>query len=191
MQSKPENIMILNRLIWPYKARRESGLLSVKVDGYEHLVKIYFELGMVVGLSMGIMKNEACLEILSQCRPLSSTFIKDYKTPAFAVADKEAAGRLEDLFTIYPVTGTKSDSKTASLASVSSDNLLKLETDYIDMIGPIGKMLVDSFYNDCGYKRGQDMPALIYTQLIERLKEELPDEYQTSFAAKYAIGMAL
>ena len=61
----------------------------MQVEGYEHLVKIYFELGMVVGLSMGNLKNESCLDTLTQCKPLSATFMKGYKTPDFAVAKRD------------------------------------------------------------------------------------------------------
>jgi hypothetical protein len=191
MQSKSENIMSLKKMVWPYKEKRESGLLSVKVEGYEHLVNIYFELGMVVGLSMGNMKNESCLDTLTQCKPLAATFIKGYKAPDFVVAKREEAGKLEELFALYPVTGGKTTGENASTVSVSASNILKLEKDFIDIIGPIGKMLIDTFYADNGYSRGQDMPSSLYSQLIEKLKEELPSQHQPTFAAKYAIGLAL
>jgi hypothetical protein len=189
MQPKSENIMSLKKMVWPYKEKRESGLLSVRVEGYEHLVNIYFELGMVVGLSMGNLKNESCLDTLTQCKPLGATFIKGYKAPDFVVAKREEAGKLEELFALYPVTGGKISGE--SVPVVSAANILKLEKDFIDIIGPIGKMLIDAFYSDNSYSRGQDMPSSLYSLLIEKLKEELPSQHQPTFAAKYAIGLAL
>jgi hypothetical protein len=191
MRPEFENIRRLNILAWPYKEKRESGLLSVKVEGYEHLVKIYFELGTVVGLSMGNMKNESCLDVLTRCNPLGSSFIKGYKVPDSAVAEKDAAARLEELFALYPVTGAKTAGESAPAVSVSADNILKLEKDFIEIIGPIGRMFIDAFYSEYGYRRGQDMPAPLYSQLFETLRTELPDQYQPAFAAKNAIGAVL
>ena len=185
-----ENIRRLNILAWPYKEKKESGLLSVKVEGYEHLVKIYFELGTVVGLSMGLMKNESCLDALILCKPLGSSFIKGFKAPEAVIAGKEDAGKLEELFALYPVTGGITDGGKAPAVSVSADNILKLEKDFIDIMGPVGRMLIDAFYSEYSYKHGQDMPVPLYGQLLEKLRAELPGQHQSAFAAKNAIGRA-
>jgi hypothetical protein len=190
MQTDFENIRRLNILAWPYKEKRESGLLSVKVDGYEHLVKIYFEHGTVVGLTMGNMKNESCLDALILCKPLAATFISGFKTPDFAVAGKEDAGKLEELFALYPVTGGRTNGGKASAVSVSADNILKLEKDFIDIIGPIGRIFIDAFYSEYSYKHGQDMPAPLYSQMLEKLGAELPGQHQAAFASKNAVGPA-
>lgn len=182
--------MSLIMLAWPYRVKRETGLLSVMLEGQQHLVKIYFEHGLVVGLSMGNVKNDACLELLVKCKPLSTTFINNYKVTDSIIAAKEEAARLDEFFTLKPGTGSKTFEvrSAATVVNISSDNLVRLEKDYIDMLGPIGKMMIDSFYADSGYKRGQEMPVPLYSQLIERLREELPAEYQLSFGAKYAIN---
>jgi hypothetical protein len=189
MRPELENISRLNILVWPYKEKRETGLLSVKVDGYEHLVKIYLDLGMVVGLSMGNMKNESCLDTLAQCRPLGSTFLRGFKVPDYAVAEKEDAARLEELFTLYPVTGGKTAGEKAPAASVSADKIRKLEQEFIDLIGPIGTIFIEAFYSEYSYRRGQDMPAHLYSQLFDQLRTELPSQYQAAFAAKNAIRL--
>jgi hypothetical protein len=177
MKENSENIVSFKKLVWPYREKRQSGLLSIKVDGNEHLLNIYFELGMIVGLSVGSLKNVSCIDSISQCKPLGATFMKGCKAPDFMVATKDEAKKLEELFAVYSV--------------VSAGNIAKLEKNFIDIIGPIGKMLIDSFYSDVGYRRGQDMPSLLYIQMIGKLKEELPIEDQTTFAARYAFGPAL
>ena len=174
---KSENIMSLKKIVWPYREKRESGLLSIKVDGNEHLLNIYFERGMIVGLTVGSLKNVSCIDNISQCIPLSATFMKGFKAPDFVVATKDEAKKLEELFAVYSV--------------VSAENIDKLEINFIDIMGPIGKMLIESFYSEVGYRRGQDMPALLYSQMIGKLKEELPIEDQTTFDARIAFGSAL
>ena len=177
MNEKSENIVSLKKLIRPYRENMESGLLSIKVDGNEHLLNIYFELGMIAGLSVGSLKNVSCIDSISQCKPLGATFMKGFKAPGFVVATKDEAKKLEELFAEYSV--------------VSAENIDKLEKNFIDIIGPIGKMLIDSFYSEVGYLRGQDMPSLLYIQMVGKLKEELPIEDQTTFAEKYAFRLAL
>lgn len=193
MQSDSENIMNLQNLISPYKAKGDTGLLSIKVEGNEHLVKIYFNLGMVVGLSIGTLKNEACLNILGKCKPMNATFMKGYKTPDSVATDKaEIDSKLEGLFASYPVTGgTTIAGSDAQTVAVRANDLLKLEADFINIIGPIGKMIVDNVYSEIGYSRGNDMPSPLYSRLIDRLKGELPSQHQPTFAAKFAIGLAL
>jgi hypothetical protein len=82
-------MMNIKKLLSQYKHKKDSGLLSVKVAGNEHLLKIYFELGMVVGLSIGTLKNEACFDILTECKPLEASFIKGCRTPDGATAKKK------------------------------------------------------------------------------------------------------
>jgi hypothetical protein len=139
MEAKSENIMSLKKLVSPYKEKRDSGLLSVKVEGHEHLLKIYFELGMVAGLSIGTLKNEACFNMLGTCKPVGATFMKGYKTPDFVTADKnEINNKFEELFASYPITGGMTTGTDSHAVKVRADDIRKLEDDFINIIGPIG-----------------------------------------------------
>lgn len=193
MTSQSENIMGLQKLVMPYKKKKDSGLLSVKVEGYEHLIKIYFDLGLVVGLSMGNLKNDECLSILGSCKPKEATFMKGYKAPDFCAGEKsDIDHKLEEMFSSYPVRGAVAaqDGEDKKM-SVRADLIVKLEAEFINIIGPIGKMIIDSVYSEIGYQRGADMASLHYTVLIDRLRAELPEQHQATFSAKYAIGLAL
>jgi hypothetical protein len=178
-------------LVWPLKAKKESGLLSVKVEGQERLVNIYFEQGKVVGITIGHMKNAACLDALAQSSPLESAFMKDCKVPDFVVAPEEDIKKLEALFALYPVTARETFGGKGTEVNVKADVLIKLERDFVEIIGPIGKMIVDAYCEEFGYKRGQDMPASLYCQLFEKLKADLPVQYQSAFAAKKVVGPGL
>jgi len=191
MEAQSENIMGLKKLVRPYKEKKDSGLLSVKVEGHDHLLKIYFELGMVAGLSIGTLKNEACFDMLSKCRPLEATFMKGFKTPDFVANKSEINNKLEELFASYPVTGGTSAGKGTHTVNVKADDLVKLENDFVNIMGPIGKMVLDTIYSDIGYSRGTDMPSSLYSQLFDKLNEELPDQHRASFAATYAMGLGL
>ena len=193
METGSDNIMSLIQLVLPYKQKKDSGLLTVKVEGYENLLKIYFELGMVAGLSIGTLKNEDCFNVLGKCKPIGSTFMKGYKKPdIFAGDNKEINSKFDQLIASYPVTGgTSTGMGAAQMVHVRADDLLKLENDVINIMGPVGKMILENLYSELSYTRGTDMPSPVYSQLLDKIKGELPSQHQPTFAAKYAIGLAL
>jgi len=193
METGSDNIMSLIKLVLPYKQKKDSGLLTIKVEGYENLLKIYFELGMVAGLSIGTLKNEDCFNMLGKCRPIGATFMKGYKAPDLVAADKkEINNKFDQLIASYPITGGTSTGTGASkVVHVRADDLLKLENDVINIMGPVGKMILETLYAELGYTRGVDMPSPMYSQLLDKIKGELPSQHQPTFAAKYAIGLAL
>ena len=192
MHLRSENIMSLHELVRPYQEKKDSGLLSVKVDGFEYLLKIYFVYGMVVGLSIGALKNKECFDVLGKCKPVDATFIQGYKPPDFIVADKEEVRKkLEELFASYPLTGGTIIGDGADTVKVTAKDIAKLEADFINIIGPIGKMVVDTVYSEIGYARGKDMPSNLYSHMIDKLRGEIPSQHQSSFTAKYALGLAL
>jgi hypothetical protein len=123
---------------------------------------------------------------------VTATFLKGYKKPDFVAADNAMDNKLEELFAAYPVTGgTTTPGEDAPTVTVRADQIRKLEDDFINIIGPIGRMVIDAAYSEIGYSHGKDMPSPLYTRLIDRLQGELPSEHRPTFAAKYAIGLAL
>ncbi len=192
MEAISDNIMNLKKIVWPYKEEKNSGLLSVKVEGHEHLLNIYFELGMIVGLSMGTLKNEACLNALGTCHPMNATFLKGFKTPNFVSKDNASIdNKFEELFASYPVTGSTTTGNDAHTVTVSATDLRTLEDEFINIMGPIGKMILDTTYSELGYRLGMDMHTSLFSRLIDRLKGELPSQHRSTFIAKYAMGLAL
>jgi hypothetical protein len=185
-------MMSIKNLLSQYKEKKDSGLLSVKVEGNEYLLKIYFELGMVVGLSIGTLKNEDCFDVLGNCRPMEASFIKGYRTPDFAANHKEEINdRLDGFLATYPVISSITAGNGQPAEKIPSQDIHKLETAFIDLIGPLGKMIIETAYSDIGYRRGADMLPREYSRLIDKLQEALPPEHRSSFAAKYAMGLAL
>lgn len=188
MQEKLDSIGSLKKMVRTYKESKHSGLLSVKVDGNDYLVKIYFELGMIVGMSMGALKNESCLNELNKCKLVNATFIKNCKVPSFTTVGKvEINHKLEEFFGFSPVTGLPTPGKETHAINTSIEHLQQLEKDVTEILGPISKLLIDSIYADIGYSHDKEMSPLLYSQLIDRLKRELPSEHQSVFAAKYTI----
>jgi len=182
------NVEILKKMLFPYKENTQSGLLSVKVEGNDHLVKIYIEYGIIVGMSMGALKNELCLDALKNCKPVDATFIKDCKAPSFTASGKtETNNKLEEFFGFSSSLGLQKSEKELHATNVSIKHLQKLEQDVTDILGPITKILIDSIYAEIGYSKDKEMSAFLYKQLIDKIKKELPREQYSAFLEKYMI----
>ncbi|HTG00654.1 MAG TPA: hypothetical protein VK654_08720 [Nitrospirota bacterium] len=165
-------------------------MLSIKVEGNEHLLKVYFDLGMVIGLSLGTLKNEDCFNFLAKCKPLEASFFKGYKIPETIAGSKENINSRLDSFLEPSSTGAGTNS-SGTERMINAAAVQKLEAAFIDLIGPLGKMLIKTAFADLDYAPGADMSIGQYGKLIDRLRESLPQEHQASFAAKYAMGFTL
>ncbi len=165
---------------------KDSGLLSIKLDGESHLLKIYLENGEVVSLSLGTCKNEDCIKRLHTVVPLDHSFLKGAKSPATANVPLTQK--------IIEITGTNdSGSKAEGIpvnpgVTIKPQTIAAVEENVVEIIGPIGKMIVDKIFSKLSYSRGNTMSAEDYSYLLELLMKELPAEEQTSFIEKYRKG---
>ncbi|PKL52277.1 MAG: hypothetical protein CVV37_02185 [Nitrospira bacterium HGW-Nitrospira-1] len=163
---------------------KDSGLLSIKIEGDSHLLKIYLDNGEVVALSLGLCKNEDCLKKLNGAVALDHSFLKGVKSPM--PANVPLTPKLIELI------GGSSDAGLMAEAIPSSPGvnirpqiIASLEEEFIGLIGPIGKMLVDNIFSKISYSRGNSMQAEDYSYLLESIKKELPDQEQVSFIARH------
>jgi len=116
--------------------------------------------------------------------------MKGFKTPDFITSDHASIdNKLKEVFAAYPVTGSTTTGNDAQ--TVSANDIHRLADEFINIMGPIGKMILDTTYLDFGYLRGTDMPSSLYSLMIDRLKDELPSQHKPTFIAKYAMGLAL
>lgn len=178
--------MNLPDILRKYLRIKDSGLLSIKLDGESHLLKIYLENGEVVSLSLGTCKNEECLKQLNNVTPLEHSFLKGVKPHVQA---KEPLTR--KIFEIAGIADAEIKAKGTSDSSgisIQPQKVIAVEENVVEIIGPIGKIIVDKIFSKLSYSRGNTMSAEDYSYLLELLMKELPAEEQTSFIEKYRKG---
>lgn len=175
--------MNLTDIFKKYIRTKDSGLLSIKIEGDNHLLKLYFERGEVVSISLGGCKNDECLKKMNRVIPVEYSFIKGVKPPA--KTDLPLTERLMELLGIAnagPVSGIQSQGIDTS---IQPQTVTVLEEEFIDMIGPIGKMIIDNAFSEISYRRGNPMPEDDYSLLLETIVKELPASQRSMFSEKY------
>ncbi|MEK6693660.1 MAG: hypothetical protein AABY44_09575 [Nitrospirota bacterium] len=180
--------MNLTDIFKKYIRTKDSGLLSIKIEGDNHLLKLYFERGEVVSISLGGCKNDECLKKMNKVIPVEYSFIKGVKPPARAVIPLT-----EKIMELTGITIPESGSET--LHSGRNNNIIQpqmvtdLEEGFIEMIGPIGKMIIDNVFSEISYTRENPMPQGDYSHLLKVLTKKLPVLQQALFSNKYRLGM--
>ncbi len=177
---------LLSPLIGKYLRSKDTGLLSIKIEGESYLLKICFDSGEIVSLSLGACKNEECLRRLDGVVPVEHSFLPGMKptTPA-------KAPLTEKVIAIVGTAGSETVAEPAPsrpAVAVQPQTVKALEEEFIELIGPIGKMLSDTVFAGLSYSRGNLMPLEDYSRLVDSLAKELPDQHQAPFVAKHRKG---
>ncbi|MDX9715421.1 MAG: hypothetical protein RBT37_08335 [Dissulfurispiraceae bacterium] len=177
--------MNISDIIKKYYRTRETGLLSVKVVGQSHLLKIYFADGEIIHLSMGTCKNNECFNRLTDLTPAEHFFVKGVKAPGTL-----GAPITETLLNFLDINKDLIDSigsSSAAADAVQTSKVSAAEREFLDIIGPIGAVILDSLYSRFLYKKGAPMPSDDFNILIDSLAKELPAQYRPPFAQKYKV----
>ncbi|MBN2654686.1 MAG: hypothetical protein JXR79_06190 [Nitrospirae bacterium] len=177
--------MNISDIIKKYYRTRETGLLSVKVEGQSHLLKIYFSEGDIVHLSMGTCKNNECFNRLTDLTPSEHFFVKGVKAPGAL-----GAPITETLLNFLDINKDSIDSSGSSSAAgdtVQASKVSVAEKEFLDIIGPIGAVMLDSLYSRFSYKKGSPMPSDDFNLLIDSLAKELPAQYRPPFSQKHKV----
>lgn len=173
--------MGLAEIIKQYLRKGDSGVLSVKLQDETHLLKVYIENGEVVYVTLGTLKNDECFSRLKNALPVEHFFLKGVKPP-----QKIEGGCTEKLIEALGLpSGESLEAKTGVM--VPAEDVRKLEADFIELIGPIGKLIIDELFSKIAYSRGNPISEEEYRMLVESLSKELPVSEQGRFRTKYKI----
>lgn len=163
--------------------KNDSGLLSIKIEGESHLLKVYFDRGEVTSISIGTCKNEECLKRLNNVIPIEYSFIKGVPPPTRT--GLPLTEKIMELSGIAIAESSPELPSAAQGASIQPQMVADLEEGFVEMIGPIGRIIIDNVFSEISYKRGNPMLAEDYSYLLKTLIEELPVRQQTLFSEKY------
>ncbi len=173
--------MGLAEIIKLYVTKAESGVLSVKLKDEPHLLKVYLDKGEVVYVTLGTLKNEECFLRLKNTVPVEYFFLKGVTPP-----HKVEGGCTEKLIEALGLPSAEA-LKASTGVTMPPQNVQRLEAEFIELIGPIGKLIIDELFSKIAYSRGNPMPQENYIMLVDALAKELPASEQGRFSSKYKI----
>lgn len=162
-------------------ATEGTGQLALKFADTTHLCKIFIEDGEAVFIKLGTLSPEETLEFIRDKTLVEANFIKGFKTrkqlPA-PVTDRLLAAHpdadTDESLSFQPAANTNA-------RFISARTISKLINDYIDVVGPLGVVMMENYIKNLGYARGADMESNDYVELLKRLINDIPQDERNEF----------
>jgi hypothetical protein len=155
---------------------KETGLLSVKIKGGQHLLKVYFVQGQVTNLQFGMSRNNECFRVLDTPDVESMHFMKDVRSP---VQGSDTNGLTQTLCSHLGNPGLTRQGSSDAL--VKPDKVAQTVNDFIAIVGPIGQIALSELYDKLGHRLGDPMPGDNFFQFVTQLAAELPERHRAAY----------
>ncbi|WP_321531627.1 hypothetical protein [uncultured Desulfuromonas sp.] len=165
-------------------AAEGTGQLALKFADTTHLCKISIENGEAVYIKLGTLSPEETLAEIAGKELIEANFIKGFsprkrlESPITAQLVGEESGDVS--------SNVSSETRHIVTSSIPGDVVLRLMNDYIDIVGPLGVVIVEKFIKTTGYVRGEAIDAAIYTALLEQLLIDIPESMREEFQSNHS-----
>lgn len=169
---------------------KKTGMLSVGLKGDASLFKIFFRDGAIYHITHGSCRNMECLADLGRLQTDTGFFMPDAHvdtaTPLTA-STGEIVGRIRELGkTIRWSTGPAASEAQAQAGTIVDPGVIaSMEEELINLVGPVGSMLIERVYAECGSKRGTPVPKRDFRKLVECIGKQLPEDQKKIFLGRF------
>ncbi len=162
-------------------AAEGTGQLALKFSDTSHLCKVDIEDGEAIFIKLGILSPEDTLLAISGKILLEANFIKGFKTKkrlpepiTDQLVGASAVSKLERSVVLK-------QSDVAAGLSVSPQNVSKMINNYVDIVGPLGVVMMENYIKKISYVQGSEMNSNDYSELLEKVINDLPESFRDNF----------
>lgn len=160
---------------------KKTGLLSIVVKSTGNHFKMFFQEGEVYHVTCADSRDLDCLATVDRLEFSECFFVPGVKLDVRGENIPPTAAIIKHLETAAKTV----ESRSPPGVNIQPPVITDVEEEFIELIGPIGKMIVDNIFSEISYSRGNPMPSDDYSCLLESLIKELPAKQQDVFRAKY------
>ena len=174
--------MNLASIFRKYLSGNESGQLVIKFAGENHLCKVAIEAGHAVYLTCGTLGPAEALGYIAGKTPTGANFI-----PGVPARRKLATPLDERLLTLAGANQTPAPAAVAAGGAdpVAAKQVEETINDFIDLVGPLGTVLVGNILGRLGCRRGEQMQQEHFARFLSALQQEIPEESRRQFQARH------
>jgi len=167
-------------------AMEGTGQLALKFADLPHLCKIAIEDGEAVFIKLGLLSPEETLQAIRDKTLLEANFIQGYKPrKRLPQPITEQLIGFESESSKSSLTSTTEASAISSGRFVSVQNISMMINHYVDIVGPLGVVMMENYVKALGYTQGQQMDSNSYNDLLDKLLIDLPEGGRAEFIAKH------
>ena len=163
-------------------AQEGTGQLALKFAGTSHLCKIFIEDGEAVFIKLGLLSPEETLLEIANKSLIEASFIKGFKSR------KRLPNPITDQFIGEPSVGDNQGKVGSSKSSgislgrfVSAQNISRMINHYVDIVGPLGVVMMENYLKVLGHVPNQEMDSNSYNDLIGKVILDLPETDRAEF----------
>ncbi len=170
-----------------YLKSQGTGQVVIKLKGESHLLKLNLESGEVVYISIGNKPPDETIEYIKDKEIEEVNFIEGIK-PVKKV-DPPLTERILNLFGIDegPSAASPDISPTLTMKPeeiVSPEKVQAVMDIFIDIVGPLGPVLLENIIKRLNYEKGKAMDGATYSEFLSHLLKEIPEEKRRPFKDK-------
>jgi hypothetical protein len=176
-----------------------TGILSVSVKNDEALLKIFFRGGSIYHITHGTCRDMECITKLPGLDiergffiPGARVDLSDHTIPPTeeVISQIRNTGKMvrweESASSRMESSREAGTARTGSQETiVDAGTLARMETELVNIAGPIAPILLSNAYSKCNIKKGVPITTLEFRRLIAIVSERLPEEQKASFAARF------
>ncbi len=166
--------MELSVVLKRFFGKNRSGQIIIKLEEAEHLLKIYLQEGKVVYATMGRQKGKQLLKAIKDAKVREASFIEGVSPPSTSFED----------MTEFFLSITNSTEGDTDKSEVSAEEIERLENAFVEIVGPIGTILIENIFQEMAYKKGEPMDGNAYNLLLSRLLQEIPPDRREDFNSR-------
>lgn len=164
-------------------AAEGTGQLALKFADTSHLCKVDIEDGEAVFIKLGVLSPEDTLSAINGKTLLEASFIKGFRArkrlpqpiTAQLVGDNAASESVHS--TVFSTT----QSTVAAGHSVSAQDVSKMINHYVDIVGPLGVVMMENYIKKISYVQGNEMNSNDYNELVGKVLHDLPEAFRDNF----------
>jgi hypothetical protein len=184
----------LGDIIASLHGERQTGVLSVSVRNDNNQLKFFFRDGNVYFVTYSTCRNLECLIRLQLLVADRGFFLPGAKVDAphpITLSTADIIDRVRGLKkTIEWEAGAGSagtgTSGASGVATVSGDQVARLEEELLAMIGPVGSIVFEQALQSCGVPRGAPMQKKAFMEFVQTIARQIPDEQAKRLLSMHA-----
>jgi len=174
----------LGPILKSYLGTDSTGQLVIKFAGEAYLCKVNIADGDATYISMGHKTPDETMEYIADKGIEGVDFIEDF------CPSKECNGILNDrllsLLQDRDIPANAANFNINVSEPVSSKKIDELIADFIEIVGPLGTVIINNSFSNLGYVKGNKMDGGDYSTLLYILLNEIPDEKKNEFKKRYS-----
>ena len=174
--------MNLASIFRKYLSGNDTGQLVIKFAEENHLCKVAIEAGHAVYLTLGTLGPAEALGHIAGKTPTGANFI-----PGVPARRKLATPLDERLLALAGAERAPEPPPIAAseAAPAGAGRVEETINDFVDLVGPLGTVLVDNILGRLGCHRGEQMQSERFASFLSALQQEIPEESRRQFLTRH------